>query len=171
MMAVINSLEHLSLPATDHPHLGPCTMSLNTLHGGKALNVIPDRCKMGLDIRTLPGQDATQIIRDIEHILKELHKRNTQFEASVSVVRRVGALETHADHPFVREVCEVAQVPEAKAVGFTTDAPSVVPLGAPVLIYGPGRGSVCHQPDETIALADVDRAVAQYELLIRRFLT
>jgi len=171
MMAVMKSLEYLALPATDHPRLGPCTMSLNTLHGGKALNVIPDRCTMGLDIRTLPGQDSTQIIRDIEHILKELCDRNAPFEASVSVVRRVGALETPSDHRFVREVCEVAQAPEAKAVGFTTDAPSVVPLGAPVLIYGPGQGSVCHQPDETIALADVERAVAQYELLIRRFLT
>ncbi|MFC1766091.1 M20 family metallopeptidase [Planctomycetota bacterium] len=166
MFMAMNVLKHLPLDITPHPQLGSCSMSLNTIQGGKALNVVPDQCTLGMDIRILPGQDPQDIIRDIETLLKEQHQRAPQFEASVSLKRCVGALETDTDHPFVRHVCDLVGIPETQAVGFTTDAPSVVPLDAPILIFGPGKGRVCHQPDESIALADVERAVNIYQKLM-----
>lgn len=171
MKQAMDLLKRLPLDTTAHPQLGTCSMSLNTIQGGKALNVVPDQCTLGIDIRILPGQDPEAIVRDLEHLLEEQHQRCHSFKASVSVKRSVGALETEPDHVFVRQVCDVAQVSGAKAVGFTTDAPSVIPLGVPIVVYGPGRGSACHQPDESIALADVDRAISAYEIIIRRFLT
>lgn len=171
MATAMNLLNHVPLDMSPHPQLGSCSMSLNTIRGGKAFNVVPDRCTLGIDIRTLPGQDPLDIVRSIETLLEEQHKRSPQFKATVSVHRCVGALETDPEHDFVRQVCALAQVPNAEAVGFTTDAPSVVPLGVPIVIYGPGQGRVCHQPDESIALADVDRAITRYEQIIRQFLT
>ncbi len=171
MHTAMTLLNQIPLDVPPHAQLGSCSMSLNTLHGGKAFNVVPDRCTLGIDIRTLPGQDPMEIVQSIEALLAEQQKKSSQFKATISVHRCVGALETNPEHGFVRQICTVAQVPGAEAVGFTTDAPSVIPLGVPIVIYGPGEGRVCHQPDESIALADVDRAIKRYEEIIRQFLT
>jgi len=56
------------------------------------------------------------------------------------------------------------------AIGFTTDAPHVVPLGAPIVIYGPGKPKLCHQVDEYIDAGDLERAASLFENVIRTFL-
>jgi acetylornithine deacetylase/succinyl-diaminopimelate desuccinylase-like protein len=45
-----------------------------------------------------------------------------------------------------------------------------VPLGAPVVIFGPGNGDVCHKPDEYIEIADVEKAVGYYKNIILKLL-
>ena len=56
-------------------------------------------------------------------------------------------------------------------MGYTTDAPFLTPLDAPILIFGPGEGSMCHQPNEYIEISAVERAVAYYKQIILNFLT
>jgi acetylornithine deacetylase/succinyl-diaminopimelate desuccinylase-like protein len=44
-------------------------------------------------------------------------------------------------------------------------------LGAPVVIFGPGKGEVWHKPDEYIDIADVEKAVEYYKKIILKFLS
>ena len=127
-------------------------MSINTIEAGKSLNVIPDRCTLGIDIRTLPGQAHQAIIDRLEAMLVKLDERHAEFEASISIIRSVGGIETDTEHEFVRAFCAAVDIKETRAVGYTTDAPFLTPLGAPILIFGPGEGSMCPQPDESIAI-------------------
>jgi acetylornithine deacetylase/succinyl-diaminopimelate desuccinylase-like protein len=83
----------------------------------------------------------------------------------------VEALETDCDSNFVKDFCSVVGISETKAVGFTTDGPHLVSLGAPVVIFGPGRPEVCHKPDEYIDICDVEKAAAYYKSIILKFLT
>jgi acetylornithine deacetylase/succinyl-diaminopimelate desuccinylase-like protein len=119
----------------------------------------------------LPTQNAANITADFEGILARLKDKSPQFDAQLSVVRRVEALETDNDCDFVRDFCSAVGVGRTRAVGFTTDGPHFVPLGAPVLIFGPGKGHLCHKPDEYVDIADVERAVEHYKDVILRFLT
>jgi len=146
-------------------------MSVNTISGGKAMNVVPDKCSIGIDIRTLPGQNHQDIIDDFQEIFAKLKTKNSQFEASVSIVRSVRALETDSDCEFVRSFCSVVGIDETRAVGFTTDGPHLAALGAPVVIFGPGRPELCHKPDEYIDIADVEKAVEHYKNIILKFLS
>ena len=171
MAAVLDRLHHFSLANASHPQLGTGSLSVNTITGGKALNVVPDQCTLGVDIRTLPDQSHADLLRDIQHLLDELRAQDPNFQAKVSIIRSVGALETDPTSPFIRQVCHIMDKNGPQPVGFTTDAPSVVPLGVPIAICGPGQGSACHQPNESIALADVEKAVCLYEQLIRSLLT
>ena len=171
MQTVIQKLKSFTLPGRPHPKLGQSSTSMNTITGGKALNVVPDQCTLGVDIRTLPDQDHQKILLEIQRLLTELHTEDPQCRADVSVKRSVGALETDAHAPFVQTLCDTVGGPDVQAVGFTTDGPSVARLGVPILIFGPGKGSVCHQPDESISLADVARAVDLYKRIMLRFLT
>ncbi|MDO8302909.1 MAG: M20/M25/M40 family metallo-hydrolase, partial [Sedimentisphaerales bacterium] len=56
-------------------------------------------------------------------------------------------------------------------VGYTTDGPIFAALDAPVIIFGPGKAEICHQPDEFIEIADVQNAAQQYNDVILKLLT
>ncbi len=170
MRSVLDELENYEVSSESHPLLGRCSMSINTISGGKALNVVPDKCSIGIDIRTLPGQNAQNIIDDLKKILARLKSRNEKFDAEVSFIRAVEPLETDSGCDFVKEFCSAVGIGETKAVGFTTDGPFFATLGAPVIIFGPGKPELCHKPDEYIDVADLEKAVEYYENVIVRFL-
>jgi succinyl-diaminopimelate desuccinylase len=170
MNVLLDELEHYRIPHEPHELLGGCSMSVNTIAGGEAINVVPDKCSIGLDIRTLPGQNHNGITEDLRGMFARLKAANPDFVADVSVIRQLEAMETDPDSDFVKDSCSVLGATETRAVGFTTDGPHFVGLGAPVVIFGPGKPDVCHQPDEYIEIADVEKAVEHYKNIILRFL-
>jgi succinyl-diaminopimelate desuccinylase len=146
-------------------------MSVNTIIGGETLNVVPDKCAVGIDIRTIPGIDHQDIVADIKGILDKLKSENPQFEADISIVRQVRSMETDRNCDFIREFCSSLGITETQAVGFTTDGPHFASLGAPVVIFGPGKPSLCHKPDEYIEITDLKKAVEYFKKIIMHFLT
>ncbi|MFH1884820.1 MAG: M20 family metallopeptidase [Planctomycetota bacterium] len=157
--------------AEAHKLLGECSMSVNTITGGEALNVVPDKCSIGIDIRTLPEQNHQDIITDLEKIFAKLKSENPRFEAEVRVVRQVQPLETDCGCDFVKDFCSAVGTNETTAVGFTTDGPHFASLGASVVIFGPGKPHLCHKPNEYIEISDVEKAVEYYKNIILKFLS
>jgi succinyl-diaminopimelate desuccinylase len=171
MKMLLDELDNYKIRFEPHKLLGGCAISVNTIAGGREINVVPDKCGIGIDIRTLPGQQFERIISDFEKIFAELKQKNPQFEASVSVMREVGALETDSSCDFVKDFCSAVGASETRAVGFTTDGPHFASLGAPVIIFGPGKPQLAHKPDEYIDIADLEKAVEYYKKTILKFLT
>ena len=123
---------------------------------------MPDHCAIEIDIRTLPGQSPSAIIEQFNAVAAEMAERDPEFKAEVSVLRIAGAIETPADVPFVKAVCQAVDATETGAVGFTTDGPYFAPLG-PVLIYGPGMPELCHKPDEYVEVDALERGKRMYQ--------
>ncbi len=171
MTSVLNELENFKIRFEPHKLLGECSMSINTITGGKAMNIVPDKCDIGIDIRTVPGQNHQDIIDDLQKIFAKLKHKNPQFSAEVSVIRQVGALETHSNCDFVRDFCSAVDINETTAVGFTTDGPFFASLGLPVVIFGPGKPHLAHKPDEYIDISDVEKGVEYYKNIILKFLS
>jgi succinyl-diaminopimelate desuccinylase len=171
MKTLLGELDNYKIRFVPHKHLGNCSMSINTIAGGKEINVVPDGCSIGIDIRTLPRQNHQEITSDLEKIFAKLKQTNPQFKASVSIVREVGAMETDSDCDFVKRFCSVVGASGTKAISFTTDGPHFVSLGAPSVIFGPGKPQLAHKPDEYIEIADAEKAVEYYKNIILKFLT
>ena len=171
MKAVLDELENYEVRFQPHQLLGEPSMSVNTIEGGTALNVVPDKCSMGIDIRTVPSQSHREIIDDLQQIVEKLKAEDSQFEGEVSVLREVGALETDSGCAFVGDFCTAVGRGRTRAVGFTTDGPYFAPFGAPVVIFGPGKPELCHKPDEYIDISDVEKAVGYYKNVILKFLS
>jgi succinyl-diaminopimelate desuccinylase len=72
MKSFLDGLQNYKIAAESHELLGDCSMSINTISGGKEINVIPDKCCIGIDIRTLPSQNTRRIIDDLEGIIPPL---------------------------------------------------------------------------------------------------
>jgi succinyl-diaminopimelate desuccinylase len=171
MKSVLDELGNYKIPFEPHELLGQCSMSINKIAGGQAINVVPDQCSLGVDIRTVPTQNHQDIVADFQRLFAKLKRDNSQFAAEVAILRDVQALETDNGCDFVRDLCSVVAASGPKAVGFTTDGPYFASLGVPVVIFGPGKSEICHKPDEYIDIADVEQAVQHYKNIILRFLS
>ena len=171
MRDVLNELENFSIPFERHELLGECSMSVNTIAGGKAMNIVPEKCTIQIDIRTVPGQNHQDIIDGVQKIFAKLKRKNLEFDAQVSIIREVEALETDSGCDFVKAFCSAVGIKETTAVGFTTDGPFFASLGAPVVIFGPGKPHLDHTPDEYIDISDVERGVEYYKNIIFKFLS
>ena len=170
MRLFLNKLDNYNIAADSHKLLGRSSMSVNTISAGKSLNVVPDKCTIGIDIRTIPGRNHKDIIADFEEIFAGLKSENPKFEAEISVIRQVESLETDNTCDFVRDFCSCLGTDETRAVGFTTDGPHFTSLGAPIVIFGPGKPQLCHKTDEYIEISDLEKAAEDYENIILKFL-
>lgn len=165
MNTLLNRLENWEIPHTPHPLLGGCSVSPNRICGGSATNIVPDSCCLEIDIRTLPQQDHQGIIENLKALCDSIQKEDPDFSTQISIIRAVGAMETPADDPFVKAVCNATGIHETHTAGFTTDGPHFQKLNAPVIIFGPGDGTRCHKPDESIEISAVEQAQQAYQTI------
>jgi len=169
MRLFLDEVEKINLASEKHPLLGGCSMSINTISGGKAVNVVPDLCSVKFDIRTVPNQSHAEIIEKFESVFSQLKKNNPEFDAEVKVVRDVEALETDKDCDFMKDFRSVVDCKETITAGFCTDGPFLAGLGAPIVIFGPGNDELAHKPDEYIELSDLKKAVDVYKKIMTEY--
>lgn len=170
MTPLLGRLFGWSIPHTPHPDLGGCSMSINQIRGGTAANIVPDACSVQLDIRTLPGQAHTQILGGLQSLLDEQKAADPDFAADMSVLRSVDAMETDPTCGFVKSVCRATGIDQTGVGTFTTDGPHFRPLCGDVIIFGPGSPGICHKPDESIEVAQLQKAAALYSKIIEELL-
>jgi acetylornithine deacetylase len=150
------------LAARDHQLVGAPTMNVCTIHGGVAVNVIPDRCEIEIDRRTVPGETLDVVIAEIEGEIRAIARRRL-IDVTVDPPFVVDpALDTPVDTSIVRHLTSATRaiVGEARIVGvpFGTDASKLSLAGIPSVVFGPGGIDLAHTRDEHVALDDVARA-------------
>lgn len=146
LLDALARLRAVPLPAD--PVLGETTLNIGVVEGGRAANVIADRARAEVLVRTVA--DTT-----------ELKESLLAAVAAVEGVRAARLRET----PAVR----LGALPgfETTVVKFTTDVPRLTRWGEPYLL-GPGSIHVAHTPEERVAKADLVQAAELYAELVRR---
>ncbi len=152
----LTALHEYTLAHTPHPILGSATMNIGMISGGVSPNVVPDRCSVTIDIRTVPGQSHQAIVAEIEQLARQVSERMSAG-CQVKIINDMACVHTPAEHPFIATAQRTAAVHfqqklDAKGVNYYTDASVYQPhlQGIPVLIYGPGEPGMAHQPDEWV---------------------
>lgn len=138
LLNALARLKEIKLP--ENPEVGPTTMNIGLIEGGRAPNVIPDHARAHLLYR-LVGPSET-LRRQIAEKVDGL--------ATADVVLEI---------PFVK--LRTAPGIETMVAAFTTDIPALSKWGEPVLL-GPGSIHVAHTDREFIAKKDLLRAVELY---------
>lgn len=134
------------------------TLNLGCIHGGDSPNRICARCELHFDLRPLPGMDMGELRHDILTQMQPLaNSRELRLEFE-PLFDGVPPFETAADAEIV-QVCEKLTGHSAESVAFATEAPWLQKLGLETLVMGPGHIDQAHQPDEYLALAQVQPAV------------
>jgi acetylornithine deacetylase/succinyl-diaminopimelate desuccinylase-like protein len=141
--------------------LGAATVSVGTICGGSQPNIVPDRCVISVDRRTLPGETEAAVCREIGVML-----RAKSLSASVTGQKLAPCLplETDSKLPLVRQW--LRSIGQARPVGvnFFCDAGVLGHGGIPSVVFGPGDIAQAHTADEWISLASLERG---REMLLR----
>ena len=124
-----------ALAARRHPVLGRASLNLGVMTGGRDLNVVPDSCRMGIDMRVHPGCTAAQACALLEKA-RARHGRAARLE----VIRTGPAFVTARTEPWARRLRQVG-CGWAKADWFC-DANIFADGGIPANAFGPGQ----HRP-------------------------
>jgi succinyl-diaminopimelate desuccinylase len=171
MRLFLNELANYDITAEPDELLGAASMSVNRIDGGNATNIIPDSCLAQIDIRTLPKQNHSHIVENIEGIFSRLSGQNPNFHTELKIIRDVAALGTDPDCRFVSQLKQLTNKSGVKAAPFATDAPFIAQLNIPVVIFGPGRPELCHRPDEYVEIKDLQKGIDLYKKIILHFLS
>jgi acetylornithine deacetylase len=141
------------------------TFNVGTITGGTAQNIVPRHCRFTWEYRHVPWDDPTALearFSDaVEHeVLPRL--RRTHPAASIATERLAAVPPLLPD-----ERSEAAQLARAltganddRAIAFATEAGLFQQAGIPAVICGPGSIEQAHQPDEFIALDQLDAGLA-----------
>jgi acetylornithine deacetylase len=160
-------------PAFDPPFT---SVHVGSLHGGGALNIVPDRAVLEYEIRTLPGRDGGGILARIDALVDDERRRlkTTAPEADIvsEELSSYPALDTSIADPATLLVARLAlDVQPATTVAFGTEAGLYAQAGIPTLVCGPGDMARGHKADEWIGVDELLAASAmmdRLEELVRR---
>jgi acetylornithine deacetylase/succinyl-diaminopimelate desuccinylase-like protein len=137
-----------------HPLLGQPTVNVGVICGGTQANIVPDRCQITVDRRTLPGETDAGVRREIK---KFLQSKNLSAHITDKKLAPAVPLETDANLPLVRQFMRSVGQTRALGVHFFCDAAVLSAGGMPSIVFGPGDIAQAHTADEWISLAQLER--------------
>jgi acetylornithine deacetylase len=144
LIEALQRLRAMKLPSD--PEVGPCTLNVGLIEGGRAPNVIPDRAHALLLYR---------LIGPTEQLRKEI----------IATVGNLARVEFTLEIPFVR--LHTFEGLPTMVAAFTTDIPALSNWGQPLLI-GPGSIHVAHTERECVEKNQLVEAVDLYVALARK---
>lgn len=147
-----------------HPLLGPATVSVGSISGGTQANIVPDRCTISVDRRTLPGETQASVWRQLRALLSQ-HK----LKADLADDKNAPCLplETNPRNPLVAQF--LRSVGQRRPVGanYFCDAAVLSAAGIPSVAFGPGNIDQAHTADEWIELNSLERGTAALARFLR----
>lgn len=168
--AAIGRLDRFRFDLAPDPLLGRPTATVTSVHGGEAVNVVPDSCTFTVDVRTLPGQTHDAV----RGALADCAGPHVAWDEPLVDLPAVG---TAAEVPFA--ICAAQSL--AVIAGTAPGAPLGMPYftdgsvlqaalgGCPTAILGPGEPGQAHQTDEWCEAAAIGTAAAVYREVIARW--
>ncbi len=147
---VFRSIESLPFARHSSELFDRPSINLGRIWGGDALNKVPDRCVIDVDIRYLPDQDPRSILDQV-HGLPDA-EATAIFTRPPAVVDR--------DSAFVRALRQAAAAHhggEPMSVGRdgASDAVSFLRVGVPAVEFGPA-GEGHHGPEEWVSISSLE---------------
>ncbi len=129
-----------AMPLPTDPEVGPCTLNIGLIEGGRAPNVIPDYAHADLLFRLVGSSE--QLRRDVVATAGKDVEVTFPLELPFLKLRKVDGIPT-------------------MIAAFTTDIPKLTEWGEPLLI-GPGSIHVAHTEGEFIEKQQLHEAIDLY---------
>lgn len=177
MARVIALLEDEYIPGVEacHPMTGRAACSINLIHGGQQINMIPDECTIAIDRRLVPGEDGATVLPAVETMLNRLRDDDPALEVMQQTPRIENGLAPETNGELAKRVAaRLAQLGLSETpVGakYGSHASTFAEAGIPSLVLGPGNIDQAHSKDEYLELEQLEAAVDAYQTLMREPLT
>lgn len=155
------------------------TLHSSVIHGGTALNIVPNLCQFEFETRTLPTENGLKIIDEIRHyaetvLVQEMRRIKPDAAIDFDVVSHIPGLATEASHQdgaallnLVHDLLRATLATDKRKtapdfdieqnykVSYGTEGGVYQGFNIPTLICGPGSINQAHRPDEWIAIEQI----------------
>jgi acetylornithine deacetylase len=143
------------------PLLGPPTLSVGMIEGGSSVNTVPDRCRLEIDRRIIPGEDPRRAPLELTDYLRRVFQDGLQFECSEPYLM-APALGSAGSEELVERLGRAIDLVRGEhqviAVPYGTDASTIAQAAIPAVVFGPGDIRRAHTCDEWVELDEVEAA-------------
>ena len=146
IVSALDRVLRIELPHTEG--IGPSTLNIGVIDGGRAPNVVPDHAEAQLLVRLVGDSESTR--QAIEQAVAGFAEADFTLEIPFVRMRRIDGLPT-------------------MVAAFTTDIPALTNWGEPLLL-GPGSIHVAHTPQERLAKKELLEAIDLYTSVARQLL-
>src|SRR5262249_5441351 len=144
-----------------HPLLGTGSLHASLIAGGQEYSSYPERCVLTGERRTLPGESAGDVERELGGVLEAARTKDPELDAEARLLVARDAFELDPEHELVRAVARAAGGPEVVGVPFWADSGLISAAGIPTVLFGP-VGAGAHAEVEWVELASLERCREVY---------
>ncbi len=151
---------------------GSLTVSL--IGGGAGINIVPERCVVDYDRRTVPGRTSARALAEIDAALDTVRATRPDLRIERREPWFVGdALDTAPESEIVRIAGAASAALGLDAtpirVPYGSDASKFHAGGIPTIVFGPGSIAKAHAVDESVPVEELIAATAFYREVALRF--
>ncbi|MDI6955281.1 acetylornithine deacetylase [Pantoea sp. Pa-EAmG] len=155
--------ERLAAPERQDARFDPpfTTVQTGVIHGGRALNIVPDACSFDFEVRTLPQENAQQVAEELVAYAQQTLEPQMRAVQPASAIRfsplsAYPGLDTAAHSAAAQLIARLSGSDSFGTVAFGTEGGLFAAAGIPCVVCGPGSMEQGHKPDEFITLAQLD---------------
>ncbi|MEW2395183.1 ArgE/DapE family deacylase [Streptomyces sp. NPDC046862] len=144
-----------------HPLLGTGTVHASLIRGGEEASTYPAHCRITLERRTVPGENADTVEQELTDVLDHLAATVPDFRCRLTRGLHRDPFEADPEAPIVRTLARHAEEtlghpPVVRAEPYWTDCALLDRAGIPCLLFG-ADGEGAHAATEYVDLASLDR--------------
>lgn len=143
-----------------HPLLGSASVHASMISGGEERSSYPAECRIAVEWRTLPGEDAGTVERELRRILDEIARRVPDFAYRIEMGLERSPFEADRESPLVQSTLRIVEEetgapPVIRGEPFWTDCALYADAGIPVVLFG-AAGDGAHAATEWVSLESVE---------------
>lgn len=153
--------------STFFPEVPFVALNIARITGGDAINVVPDRCVIDLGVRPLPGLESQPLI---ERVQDAVARANVPAELlKFELVNDSPPMLLREEATVYRTLREMLSQKQSLGVSFSTDGGVLTRrMGLDCVLFGPGSMATAHQANESLPIAELERAAPILRRLIQR---
>jgi acetylornithine deacetylase len=166
LIAELKHMEERLKPSTTNPRFDPdhLTITVSSIEGGVAHNIIPPKCTFSWGVRAMPGHDARALAGDLQayaeaNLLPAMRAVHPDCRVETQIMGGIPPFWSGEDSPSRSMAMKLAGQNATFAVPYGTEASHFQAAGCSTVVCGPGHIDQAHQPNEFIDISELDNCI------------
>ena len=169
----LERLQEEALMKKRHALVGPPSVHSSTIQGGRELSTYPDRCRLKVERRLIPGENREKVDEEMRGLLSSIHEMDPKFDGSHEITFFRGPMEVSPEEEICQLLSDSAEEVTGERPVFVggsgwLDTQIIWGRGTPAVAFGP-VGSGAHSAVEYVEVDSVVKAARTLERVVHRF--
>jgi acetylornithine deacetylase len=155
ILSAIGELDR-ALGGREHPLVGRGSVHASVISGGVEMSSYPERCVVGLERRTIPGETAADVEAELAALLARCRSADGELVAELRMGLVREPFEVDQNEEIVAAVA--AATGGARPIGgasYWADSAFIAAAGIPTVLFGPG-GEGAHAQVEWVSVSETE---------------